>query len=131
VELAKQMFKLLGISGKDKKGQEEWNERMVQFYHAPAVIIIVASKTLLGDWPILEIGFVAQNIVLEAQEYGLGACVMRTIVDYPVQLRKIVGIPESKCIIVGISVGYPDMEHPINWLKTNRERIDNIATLVR
>ena len=130
VELAKQIFELLGISKHDKKGMEEWNERMVQFYNAPAVIIVVIDRTLQGAWPILDIGLVTQNIVLATQEYGLGSCVMRAIVDYPEQIRKIVGIPESKRIIVGIAIGYPDGDQPINRLKTKRERIDEIVTLV-
>lgn len=130
VELAKQMFGLLGTSKHDKEGMEQWNEKMVQFYNAPAVIIVVIDRTLQGFWPILDIGFVTQNIILAAQEYGLGSCVMRAIVDYPEQIRKIVGIPGSKRIIIGIAIGYPDMNHPINRLKTKREKIDEIVTLV-
>ena len=130
VELAKQIFELLGISKHDKKGMEEWNERMVQFYNAPAIIIVVIDRTLQGAWPVLDVGFVTQNIILAAQEYGLGSCVMRAIVDYPELIRKIVGVPESKRIIVGIAIGYPDRNHPINRLKTKRERIDEIVTLV-
>ena len=130
VELAKQIFQLMGITKGDNKRQEEWNERMVQFYDAPVVIIVVMDKILQGGWPILDIGFVVENIALAAQEYGLGTCVMRAIVDYPEQVRKIVGIPESKRIMVGIAIGYPDRDHPINRLKTNRERIDKIVTFV-
>jgi len=130
VELAIQIFRIMGITKGDKKKQEEWNESMVRCYDAPAVIIIVADKTLQGGWPILDIGFVAQNILLAAQEYGLGTCVMRAIVDHPEEVRKIVGIPESKLIIVGIAIGYPDLDHPINGLMTNREKIKNIVTLV-
>jgi nitroreductase len=130
VELAKQIFQLLGIEKGNKKKQREWNEKMLQFYDAPAVIIVVVDKMLHNDWPILDIGFVCQNIVLAGQEYGLGTCVMRAIVDYPEHIRKIVGIPESKRIIIGIAIGYPNWNHPINRLRTNRERIDKIVTLV-
>jgi nitroreductase len=73
---------------------------------------------------------VVQNIVLAAQAYGLGTCVMRAIVDFPEQIRKIVGVPESKRIIIGIAIGYPDTKHPINQLRTNREKIDRIVTVV-
>lgn len=130
VELAKQIFQIMGISKDDKKRQEEWNESMVQFYDPPAVIIIVVDKMLQGSWPIMDIGFVVQNITLAAQEYGLGTCIMRAIVDFPEHVRKIVGIPESKRIIVGITIGYPDYDQQINQLITSRERIDKIVTVV-
>jgi nitroreductase len=130
VALAIQIFKIMGISKGDKEKQEEWMESMIQFYHAPAVIIIVVDKMLQGGWPVLDIGFVAQNILLAAQEFGLGTCVMRAIVDRPDKIRKIVNIPESKRIIVGISIGYPDWDHPINGITTGREKLDKILTLV-
>ena len=59
----------------------------------------------------------------------MGTCVMRAAVDYPEQVRKVVGIPETKRIIVGIAIGYPDWNHPVNQLSTNRERIEKIVTL--
>jgi nitroreductase len=131
VALAKQIFQLMGIAKGDREGQERWNESMVQFYDAPAVIIMVVDEVLGGAWPILDIGLITQDIVLLAQEYGLGTCIMRAIVDYPEAVRKVVDIPDSKRLILGVSVGYPDWDHPINQLRTEREPIENILTVVR
>lgn len=128
VELAKQIFQLMGITKEDKKKREAWNEKMVQFYDAPAVIILVVDKAVYSPWRIIDIGAVTQNIALAAQEYGLGTCIMRAVVDHPEKVRKVVGIPESKRIAVGIAIGHPDWDHPINRLKTNREKIDKIVT---
>ncbi|MBW1779737.1 MAG: nitroreductase [Deltaproteobacteria bacterium] len=130
VALGKQIFSLLGISKEDKEGQVKWVENMVRFYDAPAVIITAIDKTFKDYWPLLDIGFVSQNILLAAQEYGLGTCVMRAIVDYPILIRKIVGIPESKRIILGIAIGYADTSHPINSLITEREDVLRIVTFV-
>lgn len=130
VELAKQIFKLVGIEKGDRKGIEAWNESMVQFYDAPTIMVIVIDKMLQSKWPIVDVGLVAGYITLAAQEHDLGTCVMRAIVDYPEQVRKLVGIPDSKFIIIGIAIGYPDWDHPINKLRTNREEIENIVTFV-
>jgi len=130
VALGKQIFSLLGISKEDTEGQNKWVENMVRFYDAPAAIIIAVDKALRDDWPLLDIGFVSQNILLSAQEYGLGTCVMRAIVDYPFLIRKIVGIPESKRIILGIAIGYADTSHSINSLRTEREDLQRIVTFV-
>ena len=130
VELAKGIFRIMGITKGDEKGLIEWSESMVQFYDAPTIIIVVVDKLLQGSWPVLDVGMVVQNIVLAAQAYGLGTCVMRAIVDFPEQIRKIVGVPESKRIIIGIAIGYPDTKHPINQLRTNREKIDRIVRVV-
>ncbi|RLB20049.1 MAG: nitroreductase [Deltaproteobacteria bacterium] len=128
VTLAKQIFKIMGITKANKK--KEWSEKMVQFYDAPAVIIVAVDNVLQSNWPILDVGLVTQNIALAAPEFGLSTCIMRAIVDYPKRLRKIVGIPESKRIMIGLAIGYPDWEHPITGIKTAREQIENIVTFV-
>jgi nitroreductase len=130
IALGKQMFTLLGIPKGDKKRQSEHVENMYGFYGASVVIVIVSDKKLVGGWPILDIGFVTQNITLAAQAHGLGTCVMRAIVDYPDQARRALRIPVSKRIIVGIAVGYPDWDHPINLLRTDREKIENVVRFV-
>jgi len=128
VALAKQIFQIMGITKANKK--KEWSEKMMQFYDAPAVIIVAVDKILQSNWPILDVGLVTQNIALAAPEFGLSTCIMRAIVDYPKHLRKIVGIPESKRIMIGLAIGYPDWEHPITGINTAREEIENIVTFV-
>jgi len=128
VALAKQIFQIMGITKANKK--KEWSEKMMQFYDAPAVIIVAVDKILQSNWPILDVGLVTQNIALAAPEFDLSTCIMRAIVDYPKHLRKIVGIPESKRIMIGLAIGYPDWDHPITGLKTAREEIENIVTFV-
>jgi nitroreductase len=128
VALAKEIFAILHINKTNKK--QDWSEKMVQFYDAPVVIILAVDKLLQSNWPILDIGLVTQNIALAALEFGLGTCIMRAIVDYPEHLREIAGIPESKRIIIGLAIGYPDWDHPIVSIKTDREQIENIVTFV-
>ncbi|MBW2617115.1 MAG: nitroreductase family protein, partial [Deltaproteobacteria bacterium] len=103
---------------------------MYRFYDAPAVIIITADESLLLTFVSLDIGLLTQTIALAAQEYGLGTCVMRAIVDYPAQARDVVKIPYSKQPIIGLAIGYPDWDDPINKLRAERESLGKIITLV-
>ena len=130
ITLGKQIFSLLGIGKEDKEAQANWVENMVKFYDAPAVIIIASDRSFRDDWPLFDIGFVSQNILLAAQEFGLGTCVMRAIVDYPHLIRKLVKIPDTKRIILGIAIGYANSEHPVNSLRTEREDISKMVTFV-
>jgi nitroreductase len=130
VQLAKQMFQLIGIEKGDEKKLREYYEKMYRFYDAPAVIIITADESLLLTSVSLDIGLLTQTIALAAQEYGLGTCVMRAIVDYPAQARDVVKIPDSKQPIIGLAIGYPDWDDPVNKLKTERESLDKILTVV-
>jgi nitroreductase len=130
VYLAKQIFSIIGITKDDNKGLQEYWETMYSFYGAPAVIVITMDRTLTSGWPLIDIGLVTQTIALAALSYGLGTCIMRAIVDYADSVRKIAGIPANKNMILGIAIGYPDWNHPLNRLKTVREVIHNITKII-
>ena len=130
VQLAKEMFEILGIKKGDENKLQANYEKMYRFYDAPAVIIIASDESLLIPSVSLDIGLLTQTIALAAQAYGLGTCIMRAIVDYPAQARDIAKIPYSKKPIIGLAIGYPDWDDPINKLRTERESLDKILTLV-
>jgi len=130
IALAKQMFQLLGIGKGEKDKMQAWTETMYRFYDAPAAIILVIDEALISGWPLVDTGLMAGTLAYAALEYGLGTCIIRAIVDYPEQLRAVVGIPNSKQTIVGLSIGYPDWEAPVNQLDSEREALKNLVTLV-
>ncbi len=111
--------------GKNK--MQTWFEMSVSNYGAPALIMIVADKSAPG-WFIFDIGIVTQTIALAAQEYGLGTCILGDAAAYPDVVRRIANIPESKQIIIGIAIGYPDWDDPLNSLRTGREPVEELVT---
>jgi len=65
--------------------------------------------------------------MLLATEYGLGTIPQMQAVSYPDLVRKVLGLPESKLVILGIAIGYPDWDNPINQLHSEREALDGVA----
>ena len=112
---------------KGKAGMQKWCELSVNNYGAPALIIIVADKSA-GGWFIFDIGLITQTIALAAQEYGLGTCILGDATAFPEEMRRIANIPESKQVIIGIAIGYPDWESPLNSLRTEREPVERLVT---
>jgi len=130
VTVAKQIFEILGIGKGDDRAMQEYTESMYRFYDAPAAIILVMDESLKMSWPVIDMGVMCQTIALIALEYGLGTCIMRAMVDYPEVVRRVVGIPESKKVMVGLAIGYPDWEDPLNQLITEREKVENLVSVV-
>jgi len=128
VELAIQLFQLMGIERGDKEKRAEWLKRGFRFFDAPTAIILYADRSLGESGPLLDIGTLAQTICLAALDYGLGTCIEGQGVTYPDVVRKHTGIPESKRIVTCIAIGYPDWDFPANQVVTKREPVDNIAT---
>jgi len=131
VVLGVSLFKVLGIAKGDQKAMMDYMMSMYRFFDAPAVIIICIDKMLeLLSFPLIDIGALIQTIALTAQEFDLGTCIMRAIVDFPEQAREIVGIPDSKHLIIGMTIGYPDWDHPINSIYSERDDIEDLSTVV-
>ena len=97
-----------------------------RFHDAPNAIIIYSDKTLDAK-AVINAGILAQTIALAAPAYGLGTCLMFRAVNYPDVLRELLGIPESKTIILGVAIGYPDSGAIINTVPRNRLPVDTLT----
>jgi nitroreductase len=102
-------------------------------YGAPAVIYLLVDRIMfyqskgINVWSLYDCGSVVENIMLLATHYGLGTVAQAQSVIYPDIIRKVISIPESKLIALGIAIGYPDWDNPITQSRTQREPLGNIA----
>ena len=128
------VFELKGISREDKERRKWWLLQGLRLFEAPCAIYIYIDRSFylqrdaLNVWPIFDCGLVAENIMLLAPTYGLGTIAQIQAVGYPDILRKILTIPDSKLIVLGIAIGYPDRDDPINQLCSERAPLDSICT---
>ena len=128
VELAKQLFALMGIEREDRQRRVAWMERGFRYFDAPAAIFVVVDRALTNTGPLLDIGAFLQTLCLVALEHGLGTCIEDQGVMYPRALRDVTGIPDSKRIMMAVAIGYPDASYPANAVETHREPADNLTT---
>jgi nitroreductase len=132
--LGRKVLELKGIKREDKEKRMWWLLQGLKLFEAPCVIYIYIDRSFyqqsdrLNIWPVFDCGLVAENIVLLATAHGLGTVAQIQAVLYPDVLRKVLGIPDSKLIVLGISVGYPDWDDPVNQLRSEREPLDNVST---
>jgi nitroreductase len=132
--LGRKVLELKGISREDKEKRRWWQVQGLRLFEAPCVIYIYIDRSFylqgggLNIWPIFDCGLVAENIMLLATKYGLGTIAQIQAVGHPGVLRKVLGIPDSKLIVLGIAIGYPDWDDPVNQLHSEREPLDNIST---
>lgn len=65
--------------------------------------------------------------MLLATKYALGTIPEIQAVLYPDVLRRILGIPDSKIIVLGIAIGYPNWDDPVNQFQSQREPLDMVT----
>ncbi len=132
--LGRKVLELKGIIREDKEKRKWWVLQGLRLFEAPCVIYIYIDRSFyqqaagLNIWPVFDCGLVAENIMLLATQYGLGTIAQIQAVVYPDILKKVLGIPDSKVIVLGIAVGYPDWNDPVNQLRSEREPLDNLST---
>ncbi len=129
-------IRALAPKPREEMTKEEMAARQIenyQHYGAPAVVYLLVGRPFfyqpkgINVWSLYDCGSAVQNIMLLATNYGLGTVAQAQAVTYPDIIRKVLGIPESKLIALGIAIGYPDWDNPINQSRTQREPLDNVA----
>ncbi len=126
VDLAIQIFQLMGIGREDKAKRTEWMMRGFRYFDAPAAIILSLEKSLTTSiLSLCDIGVLCQSICLTALEFGLATCIEDQGILFPEVLRKLAGVPESIVPVMCIAIGYPDWDFPANKVATARESLEN------
>jgi nitroreductase len=124
----KMLFELAGIGRDDSQARFNQFVSMFKGFGAPCLVYVILDEVLTTSYPIFDAGGIANFISLLATSRGLGTCMMAALAMYPDPVRKKLGLPSNKKIVLGLSLGYPDEQDPVNQLKTQRVDIDKIAT---
>jgi nitroreductase len=103
---------------------------MFELFGAPCLILICIDKDLSIEYAMLDIGIILETICLLAHERELGTCILAASVWYPKLLRALLPIPDSKVIVMGIVLGFPDWKSPVNNFERERANLDELLTWV-
>ena len=125
--LGKDMYSRIGIpKGDVAAGWEQWG-RNYKFFDAPVGLIFTIDKEL-DAMSFLDIGMFMQTLMLAAKTRGLDTCAQGAWNNYWTVTRRVLNIPDDEFIIVGMSLGYADEDHPVNGVVSEREQVDAFAT---
>jgi nitroreductase len=121
LEAMNPFFKEMGI-----QSDQFINEGSCNFYGAPVAIIICLDDSF-SKARFVDIGAVLGYLVLAAHENGLATCPIGLITAYEDEIKDVLNIPENKMVVVGIALGYPDHESPINRFKSSRDELEKFV----
>jgi nitroreductase len=128
--VGKKVFELAGIARDDT--QARFNQFLAMFngFGAPCLIYIILDEVLTTVYSVFDAGAIANYISLLAASRGVGTCLMAALAMYPEPIRKKLNLPGNKKIVLGISIGYPDNNSPVNQVKSDREDLSKTVTWV-
>jgi nitroreductase len=129
-DLGKGVLSALDIAREDKDARLLHFARMFGLFDAPALILLTLDKELSLEYAMLDIGIYLQTFCLLAHDRGLGTCIMAVTVSYADLVRELFAVPETKRIVMGVILGWPDPEAPVNHFDRQRGSLDEFVRWV-
>ena len=129
-QVGKSVLTALSISREDVEARIRYGGDMFALFDAPCLLLFCVDKGLAREYAMLDIGAIQQTVCLLAPARGLGSCILAASVRYPALIRETLQIQEGKAVIIGIALGYPDSEAPVNHFIRERATPDEFITWV-
>jgi nitroreductase len=130
-ELGKSVLGALSIPREDQQARMDHFAWMFTLFDAPAMVLFTLDKTLLLEYAMLDVGLILQTFCLLAHDKGLGTCVLAVSVMYPEIAREVFSIPDTKRLVIGAAIGWPDSEATVNSFQRNRGPLEEFVRWVR
>jgi nitroreductase len=124
-----QLYNSLGIARGDKAAYARQALENYNFFGAPHVAIIHTDEAL-GIYGAIDCGAYVGNFLLAAQALGLGTIAQAALARHSGLIRRHFKLGDDRCVVCGISFGFPDREHKINSYRTSRARIPDTVSFV-
>jgi len=105
----------------DEVEREKLSLMNFEFYGAPCAIFLFMDGSL-NEWSVFDMGLFAQNLILAAHSYGVESCLQASVTIYAREIKEFLGIPESKKLVICISMGYPDNEAKLNTYRAIKQK---------
>ena len=106
--------------------QDFINEGSCNFYGAPTAIIFTIDQAF-SKARLVDLGITIGYMVLAAYNIGLGTCPIGLISAFSDEIKDRLNIAEEKDVVMGIGIGYPDPDSPINQAISERAPLHEVA----
>ncbi|MDB5857327.1 MAG: hypothetical protein JWQ76_1016 [Ramlibacter sp.] len=116
------LYGLLGIVKGEKDKMHAQHQRNYHFFDAPVGFMFTMER-VMGRGSLMDYGMFLQNIMVAARARGLHTCPQAAWNSFARIILPHVGARETEMLVCGMSLGYADLEAPINGFHTPREPV--------
>lgn len=129
VDIAKQLFGVMGIAREDTVKRQDWVMRGFRQFDAPVSIVMTCEKSMEEDTIChFDLGAAVYGLVLAAWTRGLGTVINGQGIMQSSVVREHAKNPENQTIMTCVAMGWPDFDFAVNEVKSVRESNDNFVT---
>jgi nitroreductase len=120
----------LGVDRNDEAGREKLRLMNFEFYGGPCAIFLFMDGSL-NEWSVFDMGLFTQSLILSAHSFGVESCLQASVTHYAPEIKKFLGIPENKKLVICISLGYPDNEAKLNTYRAIKQKPEEFTKWYR
>jgi nitroreductase len=121
-------YAAMGYTDKDPRGLAMLSAMNAKFFDAPVGMLFCLPKGMEPhQW--CDLGLLMQTIMLLAVERELGTCPQAYWTNWRTTIGEMLGLPRDSILVAGMSLGYPDLAHPLNQYATRRADVDEFVVL--
>ena len=117
----KRRLAALSVDRNDEAEREKLALMNFEFYGGPCAIFLFMDGSL-NEWSIFDMGLFSQNLILAAHSFGVESCLQASVTRCAPEIKKFLGIPENKKLVICISLGYPDNEAKLNTYRAVKQK---------
>lgn len=113
------LYEVIGVDRHDRAARQQAMLRNWSFFDAPHAAFFAMPRylQLVGA---VDLGILAQTLVLLLAERGIASCLQGALGLYPAPVRALFELPDDLGILFGMSFGYADPAAPANRACTAR-----------
>ncbi len=123
---AAQLYEAVGIEFGDRVASGRQAAENFNFFGAPHVAIVTTDRNL-GVYGAIDCGAYLSNFMLAAQSLEVATIAQAALAAQSQFLREALEIPDDRLIVCGISLGYADMNSPVNRFRTTRAAVCDVV----
>lgn len=129
VDFGARFYGSLQIDRSDAAGRARQTAKNFSFFDAPVGLIFTIDRRLKShSW--IDLGLLAQNIMISAKARGIDTCPQVSFALFPDEIASYLKMPPEDITAFGMSMGYRDPEAPVNQVKMPRESVQDFAQLL-
>lgn len=122
-----QLYEAVGVERGDRAASARQALENFRLFGAPHVAIVTTDANQ-GTYGAVDGGLWVATFLLTARSLGIATIAQAAIAMHSPFVHQHFGIPEDRKVLVGISFGYPDLDHPANSYRTARAGLDEVVT---
>ncbi len=120
VERQRELMKAIQSAlGREENFETFINEGSCAFYGAPAALIVSVDEAF-SSARLLDVGIFVGYLLLAAEAMGLGTCPIGLVSAFEDDIREFINLKETKRVVIGVAIGYPDPGAPVNQFRSTR-----------